>query len=374
MVERNVTQPTVLVVGGGYGGIRVAKSLDDVAGVTLVEPKDAFVHNVAALRALVDPAMLPRIFFPYDRLLTRGRVVHDRVAQFDGERALLGSGAQISADFVVLATGSRYPFPAKTDVHLTDHAFDEYRTAHAALVAARRVLIIGAGPVGLELAGEIVSAWPDKQVTITDVAADILAGPFKQELRDELRRQLTERGVELRLGSAFRGDPPSPSGVRETFTIASQTGVELTADVWFRAYGVMPVTDYLTGDIAAARTSDGYVTITPQLQVPGFDRVFAIGDIAADHANMAALAGRQAEVVANNIRTHISGSGEIRSFEGVPPAIMIPLGPEGGAAQLPDRAEIAGPEFVAERKGRAMMVDRYAELFGLLEPSASKGR
>jgi NADH dehydrogenase FAD-containing subunit len=136
----------------------------------------------------------------------------------------------------------------------------------------------------------------------------------------------------------------------------------------------MPVTDYLTGDIAAARTSDGYVTITPQLQVPGFDRVFAIGDIAADHANMAALAGRQAEVVANNIRTHISGSGEIRSFEGVPPAIMIPLGPEGGAAQLPDRAEIAGPEFVAERKGRAMMVDRYAELFGLLEPSASKGR
>jgi NADH dehydrogenase FAD-containing subunit len=73
-----VTQPTVLVIGCGYGGIRVARALDDVADVTLVEPKDAF---------------------------------------------------------------------------------DKYRAAHAALMAARRVLIIGAGPVGLELAGERDSSW-----------------------------------------------------------------------------------------------------------------------------------------------------------------------------------------------------------------------
>jgi NADH dehydrogenase FAD-containing subunit len=40
------TRPSVLVIGGGYGGIAVAKGLDDVADVTLVEPKDAFVYNV----------------------------------------------------------------------------------------------------------------------------------------------------------------------------------------------------------------------------------------------------------------------------------------------------------------------------------------
>ena len=65
---------TVVVIGGGYGGITAAKSLDDVADVVLVEPKDAFVHNVAALRALVDPAWLPRIYLPYSGLLSHGRV------------------------------------------------------------------------------------------------------------------------------------------------------------------------------------------------------------------------------------------------------------------------------------------------------------
>ena len=38
----------VVVVGGGYGGINAAKALDDVADVTLVDPTEAFVHNIAA--------------------------------------------------------------------------------------------------------------------------------------------------------------------------------------------------------------------------------------------------------------------------------------------------------------------------------------
>jgi choline dehydrogenase-like flavoprotein len=58
-------KPTVVVVGGGYGGITVAKALDETSDVVLVEPRDAFMHNIAALRALVDPTWLPRIFLPY---------------------------------------------------------------------------------------------------------------------------------------------------------------------------------------------------------------------------------------------------------------------------------------------------------------------
>ena len=61
-----------MVIGGGYGGVNVAKALDEVADVTLVEPKDAFFHNVAALRGLVDPSFLPTIFIPYAGLLATG--------------------------------------------------------------------------------------------------------------------------------------------------------------------------------------------------------------------------------------------------------------------------------------------------------------
>jgi NADH dehydrogenase FAD-containing subunit len=68
MTETSPAKPTVVVIGGGYGGVNTAKSLDDVADVVLVEPKDSFVHNVASLRALVDPSWLPRIYLPYGNL------------------------------------------------------------------------------------------------------------------------------------------------------------------------------------------------------------------------------------------------------------------------------------------------------------------
>jgi len=40
------------------------------------------MHQVAALRALVDPSWLPRIYLPYDKLLGNGRVVRERAARW----------------------------------------------------------------------------------------------------------------------------------------------------------------------------------------------------------------------------------------------------------------------------------------------------
>src|ERR1700677_1236938 len=120
-------QPTVVIVGGGYGGTAVPKALDETANVVLVEPKDAFMHNVAALRALVDPTWLPRIFMPYDGLLTHGRVVRDRAARVEPDLVVTASGEEIPADYVVLATGSSYAFPAKTDQIDAEKAQEQVR-------------------------------------------------------------------------------------------------------------------------------------------------------------------------------------------------------------------------------------------------------
>lgn len=78
--------PTVVVIGGGYGGSAAAKALDGVADVVLVDPKDAFFHAVGALRAVVDPEFLPKVFFPYDKLLTNGRLVRDRAVRVEPGR------------------------------------------------------------------------------------------------------------------------------------------------------------------------------------------------------------------------------------------------------------------------------------------------
>ena len=365
MADSPQARPTVVVLGGGYAGIQVARPLDDVADVILVEPKDDFMHNVAALRALVDPSWLEQIYLPYTGLLGRGRVIRDRAVKADAGRVVLASGPVLSPDYLVLATGSGYPFPAKSDVPSTEAAHGKVRSTHAALAAAGRVLLLGAGPVGIELAGEIKAVWPRKQVTLVDVADDVLGERYRPDLKAELRRQLTDLGVALLLGSPLRADPPTAPGELRTFVVTTQAGAEVTADIWFRCYGVAPASDYLAGGLAAARRPDGFVEVTPELLVAGQNRVFALGDVSsADQNKGAGAASRQAAVVVSNLRALITGDGALARYQPPPPAIIVPIGPDGGAGQRADSDDLVPAEVVAELKGRDMMVQRFAELLG----------
>jgi pyruvate/2-oxoglutarate dehydrogenase complex dihydrolipoamide dehydrogenase (E3) component len=323
------------------------------------------MHNIAALRALVDPSWLPRIFLPYAGLLTNGRVVRDRAVVVDPHRVVTASGEEIFADYIVLATGSRYPFPAKTDLVDTRHAQEQVRQTHRALAQADRVLLVGAGPVGIELAGEIRHVWPEKSIVLLDPQDEVLGGPFMPELRAELRRQLDEFNVGVLLGSPLHEGPPTAPGELGTFTVATESGVEVTADIWFRCYGVVPNSDYLGQELSAARQADGYVEVGPTLQVTGQTSVFAIGDLSTADAKMAAFAGHQAATVAANITALASGSAELVDYESMGTGIAVPIGPSGGAGQFPGQDEIVGREVISDLKGRDMGVDRFAELFNL---------
>ena len=350
----------VVVVGGGYGGMTVAKALDGLADVVLVEPRDAFQHNVAALRALVSPGWPARIFLPYDRLLSRGTVLRDRAARVAPDGVLLASGGRLTADYVVLATGSTYPFPAKTDRLSTAESVARYDAARTQLAAAQRVLLLGAGAVGIELAGEIAAAWPDKQVTLVDPADEILPGPYSPLLRAALRQQLS---ASLLLGSPLAAPPPVPAGVLRPFEVTTVDGRVIGADIWFRCHGLAPVTGYLTGALADARTPDGYLTVTPSLNVVGSSTVYAVGDIASGDANRVAVARAQAEVVAANISAHLGG-GTPAVYSPSPTTIIVPLGPTGGAGQR-DTGEILPASVVAQVKGADLFLGRYVEILGL---------
>jgi NADH dehydrogenase FAD-containing subunit len=369
MSDSSGARPSVVVVGGGYGGITVAKTLDDVADVTLVDPTEAFVHNVAAWRALVEPKWLDRIFFPYEHLLANGRFVRDRAVAVDGRRVTLASGDVLEPDYLVLATGSSYPFPAKTEEPDVASARRRFRGAHDALLAAERVLIVGAGPAGLELAGEIKAFYPDKRVTIADIADDILTGPYDQALRDELRRQLDEMGIELHLGRALTQLPSTPPATLADVRVAVSGGTELVADIWFRAFGVRPHSEYLDGGTLSERRDErGYVRVDEHLRVDGEANVFAVGDVSDADRDMAGIASRQAALAAGNIRALITGEGELAAYEAMPPLIAIPLGPEGGAGLLGDG--VAGAATIAELKGRDMFIGHYGAFFDAVPAAA----
>ncbi|MGB0848022.1 MAG: FAD-dependent oxidoreductase, partial [Thiolinea sp.] len=100
-------------MGGGFLGAELAKSLDQVADVTLIEQNSHFVQAPAMIRAVVTPSLLDRALIPYDDLLTRGAVVQDRAVSINESGVELQSGQFIEADYIVVATGSSNAIPFK---------------------------------------------------------------------------------------------------------------------------------------------------------------------------------------------------------------------------------------------------------------------
>src|SRR4051812_1731193 len=271
---------TVVVIGGGYGGSLAAKELDSEADVTLIDPREAFVNAAASLRALTRPDWAHNAFFSFATLLQQGRVIRDRAVSVDPKGVTLASGERVEADYLVLATGSGYTYPAKPMDASTSTArqLDDLRATHKELSGAGRVLILGAGPVGLELAGEIKDVWPDKDVVVVDRGDRVLPG-FLPEVQDGLRHRLGELGIELRLGTTLTALPAVEPGRAGRVAVTTDEGDEIVADIWFRAFGVRINTGYLADGRLTPLTGSGTVPVGERLNVRGYERIYAIGDI-----------------------------------------------------------------------------------------------
>jgi NADH dehydrogenase FAD-containing subunit len=358
---------TVAVVGGGYGGSAVAKALDAEADVVLIDPRDAFVNAAGSLRALTQPGWAPNMFFPFETMLTRAAVMRDRAVSVDPGGVTLASGQRVDADYLILASGSSYAYPAKPNADSTREALDDLGRTHKELADAERVLILGAGPVGLELAVEIKEVWgPNKHVTIVDPGEELLPA-FLPEMRHDLHRQLDELDIVLRLGTGLTAPPTTEPGRAQTFTVITTGGDEITADIWFRAYGVHVNSDYLADGRLTTRTPQGLITVTETLTVAGHDHVYAIGDLTdLAEAKMAGYAMQHAEVVAHNITAQLRGEPPTATYRPAPdPMILLPLGPRDGVGQLPtpDGPAVAPLATVTEYKGADLFTARFTEQF-----------
>ncbi|GAA0330416.1 FAD-dependent oxidoreductase [Actinoallomurus spadix] len=358
---------TVAVIGGGYGGAAVAKALESEADVVLIDPREAFVNAAASLRALTRPDWAGNMFFPFETLLTKGTLIRDRAVSVDTGGVTLASGERVAADYLVLATGSSYAYPAKPASDSIGAAMDDLRRTHKELRQADKVLILGAGPVGLELAGEIKEVWPDKHVTIADPAEELLPG-FQPEVVEDLRGQLDALGVELRLGTGLAAPPNTETGRADAFTVTTTGGDQITADIWFRAYGKRTNSDYLADGRLTTLNAQGQVPVTESLNVKGYDHVYAVGDITdVAEAKMAGYAMQHAEVVATNISARLNGEEPTATYQPLPfPMILLPLGPNGGVGQLPspDGPFVAPASMVSEYKGTDLFTARFIEQFG----------
>jgi pyruvate/2-oxoglutarate dehydrogenase complex dihydrolipoamide dehydrogenase (E3) component len=357
----------VLIIGGGYAGAALARNLDSAAEVVLIEARETFFHNVASIRALVDPTLLGAIAIPYDRLVKRGTIVHGRAKTVTERTVVLSNGDIVEGDIVVVATGSRYASPFKPQADSVDALIADSRATHDQLRQAKSIAIVGAGAVGTELAGEIATGMRGKEITLISSTPTLFPG-YPANLGRKLAAQLNAMGITLRLGASARAlqhaDPPSAGRLEMT------SGDPIDADLIFPVIGATPISDLWASMPGVALDPLGRASVDAWLRPTASSTLFALGDTAAAGDAMTIVAiTRQEPWLAKTIKALLSGTvlESLLPYAAWPAApMLVPLGARKGASVLPFTKEgmVVGPYLTSAIKGKHLFIPRYRKEFG----------
>ena len=180
-----------------------------------------------------------------------------------------------------------------------------------ALARAKSVLVIGAGPAGIEFAGFAASTFPNAKVTLVHNGAELLSNvpAAAPKFRADLTRKLQALGVELVFDEALALPADDDLSVPAARTLTStKTGRAFPSDVQIVATGYTKLnSEPLQASPWAARLSKAGLQVNEYLQVEGAPHIFVAGDVAdvrgpnGPVTKMAAQARFQAEVVIENL-------------------------------------------------------------------------
>ncbi|MES0811420.1 FAD-dependent oxidoreductase [Roseibium sp. SCPC15] len=353
----------IVIVGGGYLGAELAKALENDAQVTLVEQADHFVHAPAMIRAVVDPALLDRALIPYDRLLSNGEVLHGRVTEVDHAGVTLSDGRRVEGDYIVLATGSTHisPFkPVGGDIEALRQA---NRQVHEQLLHARSVVIVGSGAVGIELAGEIAHAMPEKKIMLLSDKQALLP-EMPRKLGRSLEAKLRAEGVEIVFGA--RAANLQSTSEPHAGTIQLDNGQSISADIVFPAIGSKANSSLLEMLPDVRKTAAGRIATDGWMRPSSLENVFAAGDVAENGDAMTIVAiARQLPWLTKTLKGLVSGKNlvDMKPYSPWKKApILLPLGPHKGSSFLV--LFTAGNWVTSKIKGLDLFLTKYNKSFG----------
>eukprot|EP01133_Synstelium_polycarpum_P005677 gene5677-6557_t len=336
----------VVIVGAGYAGLTLAKSLDSKFHVTLIDRKKAFFHTVAGSRAAVEPELLPKLFMNIENCVKQGRVINQQVIEMTPTRVVLQDGQVLTFDYLVIATGANVIAPFKAPMCI-DSAPEYYASLRAKIEQATSVLVVGGGGVGVEIAGEIATDFPGKKVTIVHSRDRLVHSAMNDKFGKTLGDQLRALNVQVILNDKIdvptqvlvdRANQSAANYQVERRTYTTSGGVDIEADLVFWCLGNKSNCDGFKANFADKMTSDGRLRVNSNLQVEGYDNIFAIGDITnIDEVKIAFNACFHADIAAKNIialSTPTSTPAKLVTYKASPPLMVIAVGRNSGLMQV----------------------------------------
>lgn len=350
-------QTDVLIIGGGFAGVATAQKLANQGmNITLVDRKDYFEVTFAVLRNVAAPESQGNRSRKLYRDFVGGDFVQGSIESMNDREAKLANGDVIRFQQAVIASGSRYP---SLPLAKTNSQFDyagrnqEMLDEHATLAAAKSVLVIGGGAVGVELAGEIASAFPNIDITLAH-SGDALLGILKPKAQRKALEQLTAKGVTVKLNRRF---------VQESDQYrCSNTNETIKTDLVYTCVGMVPNTEFLRPEMVNVLDDKGLVKVDSFMKVKGYDNLYALGDCAdLDDHKHGYLASVQGGLLADAIMKEAKGK-KVKAYKTPPLAVVTPTGTDTGVAQMPFGVFTA--KFLVNLKQKDLGISNMYKMLG----------
>jgi 3-phenylpropionate/trans-cinnamate dioxygenase ferredoxin reductase subunit len=277
----------VIIVGAGHGGYQAAASLrqagfsgrvcliNDEAHLPYQRPplSKAYIKGAAGPESLT---FRPEKFYQEQTIeLIAGRVVSiDRA----GRKVLLASGETLGYGHLVLATGARNRLLDLPNANLPDVKYlrilDESEALRKIIPSKTRVVVIGAGFIGLEFAA--TARIKGLEVDVLELAPRVMARAVTAEVSDYFQHRHRQAGIRIHLGvqaTSIEAEGGKVTGV------SLSDGRHLPADLVVVGVGVLPNIELAAEaglPVAAGIIVDEYLsTADPDISAIGDCALFA---------------------------------------------------------------------------------------------------
>ncbi|OBA19314.1 FAD/NAD(P)-binding domain-containing protein [Metschnikowia bicuspidata var. bicuspidata NRRL YB-4993] len=388
----------VLIVGGSYAGLsaliaiknhlRERNRLQKIS-VTIVEPKAGFLNVLGVPRAIVDIEFAKTQFVPFESLEdivldhvisndefvidTLGKTVKPNnndtveVTYVQGSITDLRSKSasyhlnnrtdevgSIEFNYSVIATGRNRHWPTSPLAYNYQSYMEEMVEFRRQVDTCQKIAVIGAGAVGIEIAGDVKNNCPDKEVFLIHPHDKFPPEPLPEKFKDLIRDSLERGGVKVMTGYRVKSE-------LDDHELEFTNGEKFKTDLNYWCSKFENNTKLLSSELETFISPKNNIHVNDFLQLTHPDsqehlpHVFAIGDLVElpmiKSAGWALYMGRQ---VANNIVSLI--------FDGVlvEPMPDLKLMPKGMVIVAGDNEIVSALDEVLELNNE-LFVEEYKD-------------